>query len=246
MFHTFCCDSFCTEICKISRDPSNSLKPYDFVRPLIIVVLIISFNSILNIVDKVTTVCDNTLIAPIYAATTKDESNVLQKVQEQTKAADQKTSPLGILASIGAVLNKISTAIYTSVFEVIRAILEVLNMFTYPAALLTRFAGLFFLRIVGPIALCFSLFDKYKDSFWSWVRQYSLYYSWAYALFIINIFFYLAIRATHTSMLTSYFSSLSSDQQEIQLSLMIGACAIAKYALYRKSYTLMSEIITGK
>lgn len=228
---------------KSAGDPNNKMKPYDFIRPAIIVAVLLGFNTILNTTDKIGSAVDTELNKYFEDPKTYDQVEQLKKLEQEYQDPNlQESGITGVIAKIGAFFDKIESYIILFLWDILGALGDIINSITYTVALVIRFAMMFFLRCFGPIALVFAIIDKYENSFWNWLRQYSFYYLWLYAIFVINLFFNLFYQYSKAVFVNS---QTASDEGWATGSLILAAI-IAKITLYKRSHTLLGEIITGK
>jgi hypothetical protein len=228
---------------KSAGDSSNKIKPYDFIRPAIIVAVLVSFSTVLTLIDQISTVTDAQLNTYFQDPKTYEQKKEIENVQKQYEDPNLgKTGMTGAWARTLAFIEKIESYPKLLLWDILQALGELINSITYTVAIVIRFAMLFFLRCFGPIALVFAIFDKYENSFWNWLRQYAFYYFWIYAIFVINVFFDLFYQYTDTVFLASH---VGSEEGWAAGSLKLAA-VVAKIVLYKRSYTLLGDIITGK
>jgi len=226
---------------KSAGDASKKMKPYDFIRPIIIVVLIASYNYIMTGLDYAGSFVDGQLTTYFEDPKNYDQSKELTQLEEKLTPDSEANGEKGIISKIGSFIDKMSSHIILFVYDILSALGELVNSVTYTVALVIRFAMLFFLRVIGPIALLASIMEGYEKSFFNWLRTYAFYYLWLYAIFIINLFFNLFYQYSAKAF------TVSGDATDVGYAsgCMILAAIIAKIVLYKKSYNILSEVITG-
>lgn len=232
---------------KKGGDGGEKMAPYDFIRPLLYVMLIAFFTNVCNIMDQVLQPIEENMVQayldPDVVRITKEDLLEEEKIETPEEDATQET---GILYVLREISKKVSLNPFDMFKHFFLKIFLIIDMFLYSFFLIIRFCMMFLLRFLGPFAIVASIFEKYKNYFWNWVKAYALNFFWIVMFWAINIFcvaMYTGIKAGIKAMVdVNQFTENSIDQVISGTFFMI---VLVKILLYKRSKKMMNQIFTN-
>jgi hypothetical protein len=228
----------------------SPIKAKDLIRPLIIVSIVATYDYAMSFVDFLITSFDlyvSQTLGSVEIANTLPlfdpavVNNPTYQPPSTTEITPSSVPPTGIAYLIETV-NEIGSYIMHPTKGII-SILEFLGNFfsslIYTSALMIRVFGLFFLRIIGPLFIILSLFDKFKNSMWEWLRYYIIFSVWIIPFYLVNIFFVVVhSQARGWASLMGYGSGGAVDAVAISM-----VAIFVKFTVTKGSFGWLEKII---
>lgn len=234
---------------KLQGVNDEPFKAYDIVRPLIFIALVMSYSTIIDSVEKGITITDSFVAENMGDAgkltnalpdiNSKDVNITKEEVAK--KALPKGTQPDDIEGKTFEVISGTVDYILHPTKILITILEFISNLFSsviYMSALILRAFMLFFLKVIGGVIIGLSIFDKFKDSFWSWVRYYIIFTLWIIPFYLINIFFvYLN---SQSRAIESYMTVIGSGGLGVSIALI---AVFLKFTITKASFSWLEKLI---
>lgn len=228
----------------------NPFKAKDFIRPIVLVAIICTYNILMSTVDYGITAGD--LYIANNLGTWDTYKSSLPPIP--TGAADTAIyNPAPALSktttdpsALGSMMEKISeiNTYFTHPQKIIVTALEFTGNFfsslIYISALLIRAFALFFLKVMGPLFVIISIWFKLEDTMWQWLRYYIIFTVWIIPFYLVNIFFDY-VYAESRSMCT--YMGISSILYGVTVSFI---AIFVKFTVAKGSFSWLEKIIVFK
>jgi hypothetical protein len=227
-------------------DTKNPFKAKDFIRPIILITIICTYDLLMSSVDYGVTAADLYIANHIgnwdtYKSTVPNipQNSVDTAIYTPPPLSPTKTTPSvtgGVYESLSEILTYIThpSKILVSIFEFIG---NFFSSLIFSSALLIRAFGLFFLKIMGPIFIILSIFSKFKDAMWEWLRYYIIFTLWIIPFYLINIFFEY-VYAQSRSLCT--YGGFDSVMYGVSISII---AIFVKFTVTKGAFNWLKEII---
>lgn len=225
----------------------NPFKAEDFIRPLVLVTVICTYDILMSTVDYGITAGD-LYIANNLGSWDNFKSSLPPipsgaadtAIYSPTPALSKTTTDPSAMGTMVEQLNEINTyiahptKILTVIFEYIG---NFFSSLIYSSALLIRAFGLFFLKVTGPLFIILSLFSYFKNAMWQWLRYYIIFTVWIIPFYLVNIFFEY-VYAESRSMCT--YMGVSSVMYGVTISMI---AIFVKFTVAKGSFSWLEKII---
>ncbi|WP_196888959.1 hypothetical protein [Aureivirga sp. CE67] len=203
---------------------------------VIMVLILASYNHVLNFLDQLLIGFDEYFnnSYPNYEYFVKDD--VTEVVDDNNWEDKMKEMSYGVLDFLKNPIYLISNIIYY--------ILWLIDCAVYGVFLLERFFFIGVLKLLGAIAICMAVFEKFRDLFYKWLKLYI-------ALYLLIIPFFLIIAFGH------YLDELTKDilkilpvnvmllQADFYRSIVLLIIVWLKFRLFKRSYDLVYKIFVS-
>ncbi len=202
-----------------------------------VVVLIIFYDKLLFFLDDILSPLDEALAAnlPYFPDLTMDNAPIEQEKKE--------SGVLNTLKEISKTLLKFFIDPSFAILKTCYSIFFLFDQIVYGLFLIERFFFLSILKVLGPIVICLSIFEKFRDLLRKWVLLYV-------ALYLLAIPFFLVILITNTIMEDLYQEIRSNGVIYVTglvgayVSVAAGISLFLKYRLFKKSTDMVYKIFT--
>jgi hypothetical protein len=228
---------------KVNGDPDKELNFYQLFRPFFLVCIVVSFSYIMDTFDGLAKSGESYVYSQVKAETSTAKLIADKKKQVQAPPVQEKNTVLGEVASSVS-----SIAVYIEhpsllLVKILDACASFIDFYIYTFVITLRFAFLFILRFLGPIAIALSIYPKY-ESFWvKWLTAYGLLYLWILCIFLVN---YFAALIAHTlyKLITADNSMISDTVAAYSYTSTFITLVVLKLYLYFKSKGIIQKLFT--
>ncbi|MHC1705800.1 MAG: hypothetical protein AB9846_18005 [Tenuifilaceae bacterium] len=228
-------------------DMKNPFSAKDFIRPIVLVTIIVTYDMLMSLADFIVTSFD------LYIANSIGDydkfRSILPIIDPASVASPSYTPPPPLTATQtppsveGSTLEKI-TEIATYIIhpsKLLILIFEFLGNFfsslIYTSALLIRVFGLFFLRVTGPLFIVLSLFPKFQNTMYEWLRYYIIFTVWILPFYLVNIFF-IYLNAQSRTMAT--YCGMDDTMTAVSVSMI---AIFVKFTVTKGTFGWLEKII---
>jgi hypothetical protein len=226
---------------KVSGSADQELNFYQLFRPFFLVCFVISFSFIMDTFDSLARQGESYVYSQVKAETSTAKLIADKKKETIPPPVQEKNTVLGEVASSVS-----SIAVYIEhpsllLVKLLDACASFIDFYIYSFVIILRFAFLFILRFLGPIAIALSIYPKY-ESFWvKWLTAYGLLYLWILCIFLVN---YFAALVAHTvyKMVTADNSMISDSIAAYSYTSTFVTLVLIKLYLYFKSKGLIQKL----
>lgn len=219
----------------------------DFIRPLVLVTIICTYDIAMSIADYGVTSFDLYISQSIGNYDHFRSSLPLipvSAVNNPTYTPPPPLTPPATTPSIeGTTLEKISelTTYITHPSKILITAFEFIGNFfssmIYTSALMIRVFGLFFLRVTGPLFIILSLFAKFKNTMWEWLRYYIIFTVWIVPFYLVNIFF-IYVNAQSRTM--AAYCGFSAELSAVSIAMI---AIFVKFTVTKGTFSWLEKII---
>ncbi len=229
------------------NDSQKSIKTYDIIRPLIYIVLLAFYTTLLDGMDQVTGAVESSFTK--YTTEKKITKQVDDKLNGSESTQSSTTPPPPTKPEQQTAKATSNIWAYLSNPEII--IVKILNFVVYLIdallfgfSLISRAAFLFILRFLAPFAIVASIFDQYKKYFWNWLKIYGIVFFSVYVFFAINEFSDAFLDALYDYKMSSVLPTMIDAFSTMATFLML-CMVLVKTFLYYKSVKLMYQVYSS-
>lgn len=222
----------------------GGLGAYDLVRPFIYILLLMFYTVLMNGLDDFTTSVESSFpnIDTYGKLTEKVESAKTESTapaEECPPSSPEENTAIATASIRDYIMNPSLIAI-----KLLEFIVYLIDCVVFGFSLIMRFAFLFILRFLAPFAIVASIFEKYKEFFWNWLKVYLIVFFSVYVFFLINLFCDLfmgqLLELKIASPLPEVLNPISGFATMIMLCVVL-----AKTFLYGKSIQLMYKVYSS-
>lgn len=179
-----------------AKNASEIFVPKDLIRPIILIAVLSSYNHLMDGAEAVIAAGEReinqgvTVEGDIKATLNQN----IDSEQEETDKDYDYVSPgsdqypedyIASNTSQLVQLLKHPSSIFIKLFQYIG---DFLGTLVYVSCLLIRAFMLFALKILGPIAIVLSIYGKWHNAIWNWLRIYAVYFFWIIPMYIAQTF----------------------------------------------------------
>ena len=221
----------------------------DFIRPIVFVSIIMTYDIAMSGVDLIVTSSDlyiaNTIGSQDQFKSTLPNIPVNPNSNSGTYTPPaplpDPSSSQSIAGKTFETLSEISSYIIHPT-KIITVLLQVIGDFfaslIYTSALLVRAFGLFFLKTIGAVVIGLSIFEKFKNGIWQWLRYYIIFTIWILPFYLVNIFFTYLYAQSRT--LCTY-GGWGDATYAVSISII---AIFVKFTVTKGSFTWLEKLIT--
>ncbi len=225
----------------------NPFTAKDFIRPIVLVCIISTYDIAMSVADFAVTEIDMYVANTIgtkdkFVSTVPliDPSKVNNPTYTPPDPLPAQKTPVDVEAST---LEKISEAttylmhpskMIITVFEFVG---DFFSSMIYTSALMIRVFGLFFLKVLGPLFIIISMFGKFKNAMWEWLRYYIIFSVWIIPFYLVNIFFNFVHAQSRTM---AEYCGWDSAMTAVSISLI---AVFVKFTVTKGSFSWLEKII---
>ncbi|MFO7655664.1 MAG: hypothetical protein R6W78_01210 [Bacteroidales bacterium] len=164
------------------------LSFYDIFRPLVLILLIASYTYFFDMISNLAVKAETYVIGEFEKKdrellTLNEELKAYNKPQENIEQSAQDKFMENVSKASHYILHP-----SLIIAETVKFICKLIDWIIFDIVILIRFAMLFILRFLGPLAIVASVYDRFQNYFWNWLKGFGLLYLWVFAIFIVNIF----------------------------------------------------------
>lgn len=175
-----------------ARDGGEIFKPKDIIRPLVLCAILGSYNYFMDGAESLMAAGDTYLneniteSGDIKASLIESKTNVKDSIPDQYDGMklDADQYPEDYIASGISQITQLIKNPSSIIIKIFQLIGDFLGTLVYVAALLIRAFVLFALKLLGPIAVVLSIYEKVHNAMWNWLRQYLVYFLWLIPMYI--------------------------------------------------------------
>jgi len=228
-------------------DMKSPFAAKDFIRPIVLVTFIVTYDILMSLADYAVTSFD------LYIANSIGDYDKFKSVlplidpatvNNPTYVAPPPLSPTQTPPSVeGSTLEKITEigSYLTHPAKILILVFEFLGNFfsslIYTSALLIRVFGLFFLRVTGPFFIVLSIFSKFKNTIYEWLRYYIIFTVWILPFYLVNIFF-IYLNAQSRTMAS--YCGISDTMTAVSVSMI---AIFVKFTVTKGTFGWLEKII---
>lgn len=225
----------------------NPFVAKDFIRPIVLVTVICTYDMLMSVADFGVTSFDLYISNSIgdydhfrSSLPLIDPVNVSVPTYTPPPPLTPTETPPSVEGSTLEKITELSTYI-THPSKLLITIFEFIGNFfssmIYTSALMIRVFGLFFLRVTGPLFIILSLFSKFKNTMWEWLRYYIIFTVWIVPFYLVNIFF-IYVNAQSRTMATS--CGISAELSAVSIAMI---AIFVKFTVTKGTFSWLEKII---
>ncbi|MDP4186550.1 MAG: type IV secretion system protein [Bacteroidota bacterium] len=230
-----------------AKNANEIFSPRDIIRPFVLCAILGSYNYFMDGVENVLKEGDTYIqrnITPegdLKAKLRQTRNNLKDTVEDKYDGlkldADQYSDDY--IASNTSQLVQFIKHPGSVLIKIFGWIGDFFGTFVYMASLMIRAFMLFALKLLGPIAVVFSIYDKWHNAIYNWLRYYAIYFLWIIPIYAANTFMDVVTNECYTN---SNFTSFSVTAATTMVSL-VGI--IVKIGIIKGSLNLLIKLFAN-
>lgn len=235
---------------------SSGFTYYQLFRPIILCLLIAGYTNFTDKIDAVASSAESYVITNLKNETTVVKSLDVKTKDETTPPKEDKQGTMDLIASSMSTVVDVLNYPSTLLVKIVNFLTELIDSFVYGFVCCARFAFLFILRFIGPLAIAASIHERFQQVFWTWLKAYGIIYLWIFVIFLINLFCALFARGIYnmksvagtpgsiTESITN--SGIIDGNYNINYAITLWFMVMVKLYLYLKSKKIIDQIFVSK
>lgn len=227
-----------TNILSQKWDWAQAKLPFDKNKLLTsfgVVLLIVFYDKVLGVFDSILSPLDKSLA-----------SNIPFLPDLTTEEITDKEGDTGTYAYLKIMAQEVINFLSNPAYVILKGCYIIFWLFdnvVYGLFLVERFFFLTILKVLGPIVICLSIFDKFRDLLKKWFILYTGFY-------LLAIPYFLVILITNEMMEHFYDQLVDNNLQyvpgiaNLYIAVIAGISLFLKYRLFKKSTEIVYKLFT--
>ncbi|SMO89551.1 hypothetical protein SAMN06265379_11252 [Saccharicrinis carchari] len=222
------------------KEKDESSLPYILIRGLVLIVIISLSTEIFTLTDSVFSAIEKEFVEQHT-----ESFDMMEFIKDPYAEKQEEIISFSITSLLSVIITKIQAVLSGKwiISGIMGMLMYMLDGIIYGLFLCERFFVLGMLKLLSPLIIAFSIFEKFRDKFYELIKVFLRWYLVIIPFFAVNIFCGMIVRNmpdAMTSMAGETGGELLFNSARAMFYLFL---IILKFKLYKRSRILLQEII---